>query len=81
MKVTKERDVYKTSKSAACNAMPEGTEFVYFDKDKDLEEGAEVVVKDYSGLYRGVITAVTDAGMLEINEKAFFTNNVLYRIV
>lgn len=75
------REINTVSKSMANNIMPEGTKFVYFDKKHDLEEGVEVVAKTFGGLKRGFITAVTDSGLLEVNEQAVFLINVLYRIV
>lgn len=75
------RQIWSVSKQMANNTMPEGTKYVFFDKRWDLEDGTEVVAKGYSGLRRGVITAVTDNGIVEINDLAGFVRDVLYRIV
>lgn len=76
-----ERQVFQISKVLANNLMPEGTKYMFFEKKLDLEEGIEVVAKAYSGLCRGTITAITDNGICEINDRAVFINDVLYRIV
>ena len=75
------RQVFEITPSLASNLMPLGTKYMFFDKKLDLEEGVEVVAKTFSGMRRGVITAVTDNGLVEINESATFVNDVLYRII
>ena len=75
------RQVFTITESLASPVMPLGTKYVFFDKKYDAEEGVEVVAKGYSGLRRGVITAVTDQGIIEINEHAGFIRDVLYRVV
>jgi hypothetical protein len=75
------RQIHTVSDVLSDNIMPEGTNYMFFEENEDLEEGVEVVAKTYSGKRRGVITAIGDNGVLEINDSPCFISDVLYTIV
>ena len=80
-KSSEDRQVFEISDVLSTPLMPVGTKYMFFEKKFDLEEGNEVVAKAYSGMRRGIITAITDNGICEVNESAVFVNDILYTIV
>jgi hypothetical protein len=79
--VSDARQIHIIPELLSDNIMPEGTNYMFFELKEDLEEGVEVVAKTYSGKRRGVITAIGDNGVVEINDSPCFVSDILYTIV